>query len=145
MLHVGKKQKTWKIRSKKKLPDDFIGEGERLSVKLLSRLFPNAQLSVQVPLKKLIKSEHIEEMGERALKETIDIVVYRPKPLAIRVQDDRHKTARFTIIDERQRYELENSDCDVVDVWKSECPCLFKGRDLVKSNAELLNLLEDYL
>ena len=127
------------------MPEDFIGQGERLSVRLLAKIFPNANIAVQVPLKKLLKSEYVKEMGDRSLKETIDIVVYRPKPLVIRVQDDRHKTARFTIIDERQRSELENSDCDVVDVWKSECPCLFKERDLVKSNAELLNLLENYL
>ena len=142
MLHVGKKQKTWKIRSKKKMPDDFIGEGERLSVKLLSRLFPNAQLSIQVPLKKLIKSEYIEEIGERALKETIDIVVYRPKPLAIRVQDDRHKTKAFGILDGRQRYELECSGCNVIDVFKYECPALFKEKNKEQKKPHLIKPLQ---
>jgi len=130
------------------LNDPIIGQGERFAIKIIAELLPEAFLERQVPLNRLLKLSYVEDMGERAKKETIDIVVYRPlfrKPLIVRIQDDRHKTKAFTIIDERQKNELEDSNCDVLDVWKSDCPELFKEKNLDKAKQELIVLLKPYL
>jgi len=122
---------------------EIIGQGERMATKILSQFFP--EIKTQVELKKLLTPAFQEEMGERALKETIDIVAYRPKPLAIRIQDDRHKTKAFTIVDNRQRWELEASGVDVVDVWKSDCPRLFEEKKIIDATDELKRVLRNYL
>lgn len=121
----------------------MIGQGERLATKLLSQLFK--EVKTQVPLISLLSPEMKLEMGSRALKETLDIVVYRPKPLVIRIQDDRHKTKAFGIIDNRQRWELESSGCDVVDIWKEDCPRLFEEKKVEASMEELKRALQNYL
>lgn len=123
--------------------DEMIGQGERLATKLLSQLFK--EVKTQVPLISLLSPEMKLEMGSRALKETLDIVVYRPKPLVIRIQDDRHKTKAFGIIDNRQRWELESSGCDVVDIWKEDCPRLFEEKKVEASMEELKRALQNYL
>jgi hypothetical protein len=125
---------------------EIIGQGERLAIKILSDMFPHATLATQVPLKKLLSPQFVLEMGERANKETLDIVLFgQYETMAVRIQDDRHKTKRFTTIDERQRIELEESGVIVVDVWKSDCPALFKESDVKKSELELRNVLNNYL
>lgn len=124
---------------------EIIGQGERLTAKLLSKLFPEAVIKKQVPLKQLLTKEYQEDMGERALKETLDLVVFLDKPLVIRIQDDRHKTKKFGILDERQRNELENSNCNVVDIFKYECPEIFKEKNLKKAGIELVKMVDNYL
>lgn len=123
--------------------DEIIGQGERLATKLLSQLFK--EVKTQVPLSTLLEPSLYKEMGSRALKETLDIVVYRPKPLVVRIQDDRHKTKAFGIVDNRQRWELEASGCDVVDVWKEDCPRLFEEKKIDASMEELKRVLRNYL
>lgn len=147
-IHLNQTKKTFVELVVLKLNDPIIGQGERITIKILSELMPNALLDRQVPLSRLLKLSYLEDMGERAKKETLDIVVYRPlfkKPLVIRVQDDRHKTKAFSIIDERQKNELENSNCDVVDLWKSDCPEVFKENNYELAKEEIKNLLDDYL
>lgn len=125
---------------------EILGQGERLTTKILADIYPNAILAIQVPLKQLLLPEFILEMGERAEKETIDIVVFDEyETLAIRVQDDRHKTKRFTIIDDRQRFELEESNVIVVDIWKSDCPQTFKEKNKEKAEIEIKNILREYI
>ena len=84
-------------------------------------------------------------MGQRAKKETVDLVVFRPKPLVIRVQDDRHKTHAMGVIDMRQKWELEDSGCYVVDIWKSDCPAVFKEKNEKKAFEEIKKILSVYL
>lgn len=89
-------------------------------------------------------------MGQRARKETVDLVVYRPingdiRPLVIRVQDDRHKTHAMGVIDMRQKWELEASECDVIDIWKSDCPAVFKEKNEIKAMDEIKKVLSDYV
>ncbi len=134
------------IRNVDVIADEIIGQGERLALKILADLYPKSILAKQVPLRQLLAPEFILEMGERAEKETIDIVVFDEyKTIAVRVQDDRHKTKRFTIIDDRQRLELEESNVIVADIWKSDCPSLFKEKNKNKAEIELKNILRDYL
>jgi hypothetical protein len=134
------------IQSVAVIADEIIGQGERLALKILADLYPKSILAKQVPLRQLLTPDFILEMGERAEKETIDIVVFdQYKTIAVRVQDDRHKTKRFTIIDDRQRLELEESNVIVVDVWKSDCPQTFKEKNKEKAEIELKNILRDYL
>lgn len=123
--------------------DDIIGQGERITLKILAKLYPTAILMRQVKLEDLLSLDLKKDMGSRAKKETLDIVVYRPdkKPLIIRVQDDRHKTKNFGIIDTRQRLELEASGCIVIDIWKSECPAVFKEKNLDKAEIEIKKIL----
>ncbi len=125
--------------------DNIIGQGERITARILSKLFPEAILWRQVPMYSLLSNDFLLDMGERAKKETIDLVLYRPKPLAIRVQDNRHKTSNFAIVDGRQKWELEASGCDVVDIWKSDCPAVFIEKNEKKATEELKKILRDYL
>ena len=123
----------------------IIGAGERITGRILSKLYPEAILWRQVPMYSLLSSDFVKDMGERAMKETVDIVVYRSRPLVIRVQDNRHKTANYAIIDGRQKWELEASNCDVVDIWKSDCPAIFLEKNEKKATEELKKILRDYL
>jgi hypothetical protein len=122
---------------------EIIGQGERLAIKILADLYPQSIIGTQVPLRQLLSPQFVLEMGERGNKETIDIVLFdQYETIAVRVQDDRHKTKRFTVIDDRQRMELEESNVRVIDVWKSDCPALFKDADAKKSNIELIKLFD---
>jgi len=123
------------------LKPQMIGRGERITAQILSRMFPESMILSQVSLETLLIRELREDMGDRAYKETIDLVVYRPKPLVVRVQDDRHKTKHYGIVDERQRNELEMSGCDVIDVWKSDCPEIFKEKNFDLATREIKKLL----
>ena len=126
--------------------DEIIGQGERLAVKILSEIYPKAILAKQVPLRELLSPEDREDMGERAKKETIDIVIFDEyDTIAVRVQDDRHKTKNFGIIDQRQKYDLENSGVIVIDIWKSDAPYLFKEKNIEKSTEEIKKIFSDYL
>jgi len=127
--------------------DPIIGQGERLATKLLVKLFPNDMIATQVPFKQLLSPVYQADIGHRALLETLDIVVFREDdyPIVVRIQDDRHKTKTFGILDERQRVELEASDCYVVDVFKYEAPALFKEKNIGRAELELKALLADYL
>jgi len=130
------------------IENEIIGQGERIIIKIVSNLFPEAIIKRQVPLEQLLSKEFLEDMGNRAKKETVDIVVYRPlknKPLVIRVQDDRHKTKNYSIIDGRQKWELEESNCDVLDVWKSDCPEIFKEKNIDLATQEFKKILRYYL
>ena len=126
--------------------DEIIGQGERLAIKILSEIYPKAILAKQVPLRELLSPEDREDMGERAKKETIDIVIFDEyDTIAVRVQDDRHKTKNFGIIDQRQKYDLENSGVIVIDIWKSDAPYLFKEKNIEKSTEEIKKIFSDYL
>jgi hypothetical protein len=126
--------------------DEIIGQGERLAIKILSEIYPKAILAKQVPLRELLSAEHREDMGERAKKETIDIVIFDEyDTIAVRVQDDRHKTKNFGIIDQRQKYDLENNGVIVIDIWKSDAPYLFKEKNIEKSTEEIKKIFSDYL
>ena len=126
--------------------DEIIGQGERLAVKILSEIYPKAILAKQVPLRELLSPEDREDMGERAKKETIDIVIFDEyDTIAVRVQDDRHKTKNFGIIDQRQKYDLENNGVIVIDIWKSDAPYLFKEKNIEKSTEEIKKIFSDYL
>lgn len=126
--------------------DEIIGQGERLAIKILSEIYPKAILAKQVPLRELLSPEDREDMGERAKKETIDIVIFDEyDTIAVRVQDDRHKTKNFGIIDQRQKYDLENNGVIVIDIWKSDAPYLFKEKNIEKSTEEIKKIFSDYL
>ena len=127
------------------MSDSIIGAGERITLRILYEMFPDAILERQVKLIELLSKDFVEDIGQRAKKETIDIVVFRPKPLIVRVQDDRHKTHAMGVIDMRQKWELEESNCDVVDIWKSDCPAVFKEKNLIKARNEIKKVLEDQL
>ena len=126
--------------------DSIIGQGERLAIKIIAELYPKAILAKQVPLSQLLSPEHREDMGERSKKETIDIVIFDEyDTIAVRVQDDRHKTKTFSIIDERQKNDLENSGISVIDVWKSDAPYLFKEKNIEKATEEIKKIFSAYL
>jgi len=125
---------------------ELIGRGEEVAVKILHDLFPKAKIETQVPLHKLLSHEWRIELSERQLKESIDIVVKRKhrKPLCVRIQDKHHNTVRFSNIDGAQKFMLEHSRCDVVDIPEIECPHLFKNRYNSVSMAELHYYIKSY-
>jgi len=141
-------KRTLKRTLKMTLETDIIGQGERITIKILAELYPNAIIKRQVPLDQLLSQDFIEDMGNRAKKETLDIVLYRPlknKPLVIRVQDDRHKTKNYAVVDGRQKWELEESNCDVIDIWKEDCPEVFKEKNYDLAKNEIKKILSFYL
>jgi hypothetical protein len=127
--------------------DPIIGQGERFTIKIISELFPDAVIKTQVPLDKLLTKDFVEDMGSRAKKETVDVLLERAieQDVVIRVQDDRHKTKQFTIIDSRQKWELEYCGYIVIDVWKEDCPQLFKEKKFDLAKNELKRVLDNHL
>jgi len=126
---------------------ELVGRGEKIAVEFLSSFFPNAEIKTQVPLHKMLLPQYREELSERQQKESIDIVVLRKfkKPICVRIQDRHHFSTIFTRIDKAQRYLLEWSRCDVVDVEEYNCPELFKDKSNVNSREELKKYFKDYL
>jgi len=125
---------------------ELVGRGEEVAVKILHEIFPKAQIVTQVPLHKLLSHEWRIELSERQLKESIDIVVKRKhrKPLCVRIQDKHHNTLRFSQIDGAQKFMLEHSRCNVVDIPEVECPQLFKNRYSADSIKELKYYIKSY-
>jgi len=125
---------------------DYIGMGETTAFKILSELFPNDGIQIQVPLTKLLTKEYEEYTSERQKKETIDIVIKREKrqPLCIRIQDKRHNSTRMSMIDKAQKKTLELSGCIVIDLWYYECPGLFM-EDYESGKKEVLNFIREHI
>jgi len=125
----------------------IIGRGEKVIQLLLEKIFPNAELHVQVHVGRLFNHDLRKELSSRQQKETVDIVVYRRdrKPLVVRVQDKRHRSKYMSKVDTAQQTYLEWSNCDVVDIPEGECPQLFKDKISTQSEAELLKYISPYL
>jgi len=104
---------------------EFIGAGERATLKILREIFGNtAEYIIQYKFKDLLTPEY--DLSERQEKETLDIVVKLPsKTIVVRVQDKHHTGAVTSIKDIVQRKTLEMCDICVVDIWFYECPKLW--------------------
>jgi len=123
----------------------IIGMGERATFKLLKKHYGEQTfILTQVPLGDLLNDEFRESLSERQKKETIDIVVFRKKKpkLAVRVQDDHHKTKRMGQIDKAQEMVLHWSGVNVLDIWHYECPEIFKDRATDEAYLELIKSME---
>ena len=53
----------------------FVGRGEKLTERIISRLFRNTEIHRQVPISKLIKNEDFIEYGEEFSKHKCDLVI----------------------------------------------------------------------
>ncbi len=106
---------------------------------------PNAIITTQVPLTKLLLPDKRLNLSERQQKETIDIVVNRKfkKTLCVRIQDKHHYSKRFGQIDGVQRAHLEESFNEVLDIYEHECPNIFKAKSGARD--ELMFYLRPYL
>ena len=125
----------------------FIGRGEETALLVLKDLFgEDAEYSIQVPFKSLLKGDWIDTVTPSQEKETLDIVVkINPKDRAdpnweyvivFRIQDNHHKGTHTQERDLVQKKTLEWNDCYVVDVWEHDCPNLFK-EDKIKAFSEI--------
>ncbi len=66
--------------------DDFIGRGENEVKKILGILFPRANISAQVPIVLLIKSEDYKQLDQEIKNHKFDLVVYNgPNTLVVEV------------------------------------------------------------
>jgi hypothetical protein len=74
-----------------------------------------------------MKPDFYDTLSERQLRETLDIVIFRPtKPtIVIRVQDKHHDSILKTGQDVVQKQLLEWNGCFVVDLPHQECPTLW--------------------
>jgi len=65
---------------------DFIGRGENEVKKILGILFPRANISAQVPIELLIKSEQYRQLDQEIKNHKFDLVVYNgPHVLVVEV------------------------------------------------------------
>ncbi len=125
----------------------LIGRGEKTAIEIIKEMMPNAVITTQVPLYKLLLPEYRETLSDRQKKETIDIVVNRRHctPLCVRIQDKHHNTVIFSRIDGVQKELLESNFCDVIDIPEYECPDLFKEKLSNRSRHELGYYIKSYL
>ena len=125
----------------------MIGRGEIAARILLKKIFPRSNIRIQVPVQILFTEDLKKSLSDRQKKETVDIVVYRETkcPLVVRVQDKRHNSSYMCKVDEAQRFYLERSGCDVVDLPEIECPRLFKEKVDDISMNEILKYINDYV
>ena len=116
----------------------FIGRGEETALLVLKDLFgEDAEYSIQVPFKDLLKGDWKDTVTERQEKETLDIVVIKNnKVIVFRIQDDHHRGLHTQERDLVQKKTLEWNDCYVIDVWEHDCPNLFK-EDKIKAVSEI--------
>ena len=108
---------------------EFIGDGEEVALEILKDIFgEEAEYSTQVKFTSLLQPEWLDTISERQEKETLDIVISQnDKTIVFRVQDDHHKGFHTQQRDLVQKKTLEWNNCIVVDLWKDECPILFKN------------------
>ena len=109
--------------------EKFIGEGERSALTILKSIFGNeCEYKTQYLFSKLMKTDFYDTLSDRQLRETLDIVIFRPtKPtIVVRVQDKHHDSILKTGQDVVQKQMLEWNSCIVVDLPHQECPILWK-------------------
>jgi hypothetical protein len=118
---------------------EIIGQGEVAALEIIKDMFGNnAEYLTQIKLSDMVTAEYLETFSERQLKETIDIVVITGfQPMAIRIQDKHHSSARMSTIDNIQKLMLEWNGWKVIDVWHYECKELWKDKVNAKSKLEL--------
>ena len=119
----------------------FIGKGEYVAFDLLSQLFPNTELKIQVPFKDLLQGEWKDTVTERQEKETIDIVVYSDPIIAVRIQDPHHVGRITAMRDKVQRKTLEWNNIRVVDVNHYDAINIMKDNNGDEAMRELLEAL----
>ena len=106
---------------------EYIGSGEDTCFDILTELYPSASIKRQVKFYTLMSDEFKDTLGERQMKETLDIVIFEASgdKIVVRVQDRHHKGKRTDDVDIIQKQMLEWNKCKVVDVWYNECPNIF--------------------
>ena len=122
---------------------EFIGDGEEVALEILRDIFgEEAEYSTQVKFTSLLEPEWLDTVSERQEKETLDIVISQNNRIIVfRVQDDHHKGFHTQQRDLVQKKTLEWNNCIVVDLWKDECPILFKNMKNEDSFSEIKSVL----
>jgi len=122
----------------------MIGKGEMVTFELLTQLFPDKEIKIQVLLSSLLSDDWVADLSEKQMKETIDIVVYTTPIIAVRVQDPHHMGRITSMRDIVQKKTLEWNDIKVVDLNYYDCVTICKkevcNEDSMK---ELLWALKD--
>ena len=74
-----------------------------------------------------MKTDFYDTLSDRQLRETLDIVIFRPtkSTIVVRVQDKHHDSILKTSQDRVQKQMLEWNGCIVIDLWYKECPTLW--------------------
>lgn len=140
----------------------IIGSGEDTVVKLLSEMFDLPILSrkefvekrdgiyrnIKIPL--LLNDEYNQDLSSEHANSSVDVVVIiNGEILAVRVQGGGstkqgkggHYSDGKAKFDSVQRGMLEKSGITVCNIWKHNCPNIFKDRLNDKSMEELLDSL----
>jgi len=122
---------------------EFIGDGEEVALEILRDIFgEEAEYSTQVKFTSLLEPEWLDTVSERQEKETLDIVISQNnRTIVFRVQDDHHKGFHTQQRDLVQKKTLEWNNCIVIDLWKDECPILFKNMKNEDSFSEIKSVL----
>lgn len=121
---------------------NIIGTGEDTVYHILCDLYKGHDIKRQYKFTELMSDEFKDTLGERQLKETLDIVLFRPKDktIVVRVQDKHHTGVRTSGVDLIQKTMLEWNNCIVVDLWFYDCPNIWKEEVNEASRTELLTI-----
>lgn len=124
---------------------EYIGSGEDTCFEILTELYPSAIIKRQVKFTTLMSDEFKDTLGERQLKETLDLVIFDidSETIVVRVQDRHHKGQRTSHVDVIQKQMLEWNNCKVIDVWYNDCPNIFLESNCKESRQELISCLKD--
>ena len=135
---------------------NFIGKGEDPTVSLLIHVlnlkekktkdFKNKKQGIyrQISLLDLLHPNYIENLAQDHRRGSVDIVLVIKKEIyAIRVQGDGHYGDIKSRKDALQKFMLQQSGINVIDIWKHECKELFtKDRLTQKSAIEIIQSFE---
>lgn len=120
----------------------FIGAGERTAAQILRFFYPQYKIDTQVPLFTIMMVKGgIAELSSRQRKETIDIVFYAKKTIAVRLHGK--KGSGKMRAEGHQRDLLESIGWKVIDVHRRDCPELFAEKFNWKAVWELFNCFAD--
>ena len=123
---------------------NIIGTGEDTVFNILCDLYKGCDIKRQQKFCDLMSEEFKDTLGERQLKETLDVVIFRPKgkTIVVRVQDKHHTGMRTSNIDLIQKTMLEWNACIVIDLWFYDCPNIWKEEVNDASRTELLTIFK---
>ena len=125
------------------MTDQFIGRGERIAKTILRKIFPNADITTQVPIENFVTNTDYDFYDEVFQKATIDISMkHKNQVCAIRIQDGHHTSERVSRKDRIQREAMEANGVNVIDIFERESPYLFRNIINYKSFLEVLRPLE---
>jgi len=118
----------------------FIGRGERTTLRILKIVFPNALFWTQQSISDFVSEECYSLYNEIYKKASIDIGMFDKEKLhAIRVQDKHHTGDKTSTKDAEQQRDMEENGVIVINIDERDAPNLFFEQWNYKSFYQVLD------